>query len=65
VRQIPDSAKGVLFVTIKEEADVANLVIWRKLYVRQSRVICGAILPRWLALPRRRGHFCCRTGTGP
>jgi error-prone DNA polymerase len=42
VRQMPGSAKGVLFVTIEDETGVANLVIWRKLYARQRRVILGA-----------------------
>jgi error-prone DNA polymerase len=44
VRQMPGSAKGVLFVTIEDETGVANLVIWRKLYARQRRVILGARL---------------------
>ena len=42
VRQMPGSAKGVLFVTLEDETGVANLVIWRKLYARQRRVILGA-----------------------
>jgi error-prone DNA polymerase len=42
VRQMPGSAKGVLFVTIEDETGVANLVIWPKLYERQRRVILGA-----------------------
>ncbi|PJN94765.1 DNA polymerase-like protein [Amaricoccus sp. HAR-UPW-R2A-40] len=42
VRQMPGSAKGMLFVTIEDETRVANLVIWRKLYARQRRVILGA-----------------------
>lgn len=29
-------------MTIEDETGVANLVIWRKLYVRQRRVILGA-----------------------
>ena len=41
VRQMPGSAKGVLFVTIEDETGVANLVIWRNLYARQRRVILG------------------------
>lgn len=42
VRQMPGSAKGVLFVTLEDETGVANLVIWPKLYERQRRVILGA-----------------------
>ena len=39
VRQMPGSAKGVLFVTLEDETGVANLVIWPKLYERQRRVV--------------------------
>ena len=42
VRQMPGSAKGVLFVTLEDETGVANLVIWPKLYERQRRVILAA-----------------------
>jgi error-prone DNA polymerase len=42
VRQMPGSAKGVLFVTLEDETGVANLVIWPRLYERQRRVILGA-----------------------
>ena len=44
VRQMPGSAKGVLFVTMEDETGVANLVIWPKLYERQRRVVLGARL---------------------
>jgi error-prone DNA polymerase len=50
VRQMPGSAKGVLFVTIEDETGVANLVIWPKLYARQRRVILAA---RMLAVKGR------------
>ncbi len=42
VRQMPGSAKGVMFITIEDEAGIANLVIWPKLYERQRRVILFA-----------------------
>jgi len=32
VRQMPGSAKGVVFITIEDETGIANLVIWPKLY---------------------------------
>jgi error-prone DNA polymerase len=28
VRQMPGSAKGVMFITIEEETGIANVVIW-------------------------------------
>ena len=39
VRQMPGSAKGVVFITIEDETGIANLVIWPKLYETQRRVI--------------------------
>jgi len=42
VRQMPGSAKGVIFITIEDETGIANLVIWPKLYERQRRVILSA-----------------------
>jgi len=42
VRQMPGSAKGVMFITIEDETGIANLVIWPKLYERQRRVILAA-----------------------
>jgi error-prone DNA polymerase len=44
VRQMPASAKGVLFVTIEDETGAANLVIWPDLFERQRRVVLGAHL---------------------
>jgi error-prone DNA polymerase len=42
MRQMPGSAKGVVFITIEDETGIANLVIWPKLYERQRRVILSA-----------------------
>jgi error-prone DNA polymerase len=42
VRQKPESAKGVMFITIEDETGVANLVIWPSLYERQRRIILTA-----------------------
>jgi error-prone DNA polymerase len=42
VRQMPGSAKGVVFITIEDETGIANLVIWPKLYERQRRVVLSA-----------------------
>jgi error-prone DNA polymerase len=42
VRQKPESAKGVMFITIEDETGVANLVIWPSLYERQRRIILAA-----------------------
>jgi len=42
VRQKPGSAKGVLFMTIEDETDVANLIVWPSLFERQRRLILSA-----------------------
>jgi error-prone DNA polymerase len=44
VRQRPGSASGVLFVTLEDETEVANLVIWPALFERQRRVVLSASL---------------------
>lgn len=42
VRQMPGSAKGVMFITIEDETGVANLVIWPKVFEEFRRVILSA-----------------------
>jgi error-prone DNA polymerase len=44
VRQMPGTAKGVLFMTIEDETGAANLVIWKTLYEKQRRIALGAHL---------------------
>ncbi len=42
VRQMPGSAKGVLFVTIEDETGAANIIVWPKVFEEQRRVVLGA-----------------------
>lgn len=42
VRQMPGSAKGVMFITIEDETGIANLVIWPALFEKQRWVILSA-----------------------
>ncbi|WP_316204516.1 OB-fold nucleic acid binding domain-containing protein [Bradyrhizobium sp. SZCCHNS3051] len=42
VRQKPGSAKGVMFITLEDETDIANLIVWPSLFDKQRRVILGA-----------------------
>ena len=45
VRQRPGPAKGVIFVTLEDETGVANVVIWRKMFLANRRaVIAGRML---------------------
>jgi error-prone DNA polymerase len=42
VRQKPGSAKGVTFMTIEDETDVANIVIWSALFEKQRSLILSS-----------------------
>ncbi|TCM15059.1 helix-hairpin-helix protein [Novosphingobium sp. PhB165] len=42
LRQRPGSAKGVMFITLEDETDVANLVVWTKVFEKHRRTVLGA-----------------------
>jgi error-prone DNA polymerase len=42
VRQQPGSAKGVIFVTMEDETGIANLVVWRKVFLAYRPIVMGA-----------------------
>jgi error-prone DNA polymerase len=42
VRQMPGSAKGVMFITIEDESGIANLVIWPQIFEQYRRVVLSA-----------------------
>ena len=43
-RQRPDTASGVVFVTIEDETGATNVIVWRDLGERQRRELLGARL---------------------
>jgi error-prone DNA polymerase len=43
-RQRPDTASGVIFVTLEDETGCMNVVVWRRLIERQRRELLGARL---------------------
>ncbi|HEX2334467.1 MAG TPA: error-prone DNA polymerase [Burkholderiales bacterium] len=43
-RQRPDTASGVIFVTLEDETGCMNIVVWRNLAERQRRELLGARL---------------------
>jgi len=43
-RQRPDTASGVMFVTLEDETGSTNVVVWRDLAERQRRELLGARL---------------------
>ena len=59
VRQMPGSAKGVMFITLEDETDIANLIVWPSQFEKQRRW-ANASLPRqgsmrWRHHPRHCG----------
>ncbi len=42
VRQRPGTAKGVIFMTLEDEAGVANLIVWPKAFERLRAIVIGA-----------------------
>ncbi|WP_347340225.1 OB-fold nucleic acid binding domain-containing protein [Bradyrhizobium cytisi] len=41
-RQMPRSAKGVMFITIEDESATANLIVWRSVFAKWHRAILSA-----------------------
>ena len=56
VRQRPGSAKGVMFITLEDETDIANLIVWPSLFDKQRRIILGA------QMMACRGRVQCASG---
>jgi error-prone DNA polymerase len=50
VRQRPGTAKGVIFMTLEDETDIANIIVWPKAFDRNRRVVMTA---RFLAVRGR------------
>ncbi len=44
VRQRPGTASGVIFMTIEDETDIANIVVWPKMFEKYRPVVLGARL---------------------
>lgn len=42
MRQRPDSANGVMFITLEDETGVANLVVWAKVFEKYRRTVLGS-----------------------
>jgi error-prone DNA polymerase len=55
-RQRPDTASGVVFVTLEDETDCINLVVWRDLVERQRRELLGARLLGAAGVIERQGE---------
>jgi error-prone DNA polymerase len=42
VRQMPGSAKGVMFITLEDEAGTGNLIVWPSVFEKNRRTILSA-----------------------
>jgi error-prone DNA polymerase len=50
IRQMPGTAKGVVFATIEDETDIANIIIWPKVFEKNRRTVMTS---RFLAVRGR------------
>jgi error-prone DNA polymerase len=50
VRQRPGTAKGVIFLTLEDETDIANIIVWPKAFEKNRRIVMTA---RFLAIRGR------------
>jgi error-prone DNA polymerase len=50
IRQMPGTAKGVVFMTLEDETDIANVIVWPKVFVKNRRTVMTA---RFLAVRGR------------
>jgi error-prone DNA polymerase len=55
-RQRPDTASGVVFVTLEDETGCMNIVVWRRLVERQRRELVGARLMGVAGVVERDGE---------
>jgi error-prone DNA polymerase len=42
VRQRPGTAKGTVFLTLEDETDVANIIVWPKIFAQHRRIVMNA-----------------------
>jgi error-prone DNA polymerase len=42
VRQRPGTSKGVVFMTLEDETDIANIIVWPKVFTKNRRTVMSA-----------------------
>lgn len=42
MRQRPGTAKGVIFMTLEDETDIANIIVWPKIFAKNRRTVMTA-----------------------
>lgn len=66
VRQMPGSAKGVMFITVEDETGTANLIVWPRVFEQHRRVVLGASMMSIYGKVQREGdvvHLIVRSLT--
>lgn len=58
LRQQPETAKGVIFVSLEDETGVVQAIVWRSLRERQRSVLIGARLLAIKGVWQREGEAC-------
>jgi len=43
-RQRPGTASGVVFMTLEDETEIANIIVWPKVFEKYRRIVMGATL---------------------
>lgn len=56
VRQKPGSAKGVMFITLEDETEIANLVVWASVFEHHRRLILSASMMACRGRVQRAGE---------
>ena len=54
-RQRPDTASGIVFVTLEDETGYVNVVVWPQVLERQRREVLGARLMTVYGVVQREG----------
>src|SRR5262249_55346353 len=39
IRQQPGTAKGVIFMTLEDETDIANIIVWPQVFKKNRRIV--------------------------
>jgi error-prone DNA polymerase len=39
IRQQPGTAKGVIFMTLEDETDIANIIVWPQVFKQNRRIV--------------------------
>ncbi|QFU07461.1 Error-prone DNA polymerase [Rhodobacteraceae bacterium THAF1] len=58
LRQRPGTAKGVVFLTLEDETDVCNVIVWKAMYERFRRAVISGRCLRVTGRVQRDSGVC-------